>query len=112
MLRGECALGPGSGLGGAHQHASVLHPHPLHLRTGVHVALPLRHPLHTATQLATLDPYRDGMQRLAALVTELRAAGAPIRYLDIGGGLPVAYQAGDPTPGLAGYEATGWFALW
>lgn len=59
--------------------------------------------MHVGSQLATLDPYRDGMQRLAALVKELRAAGAPIRYLDIGGGLPVAYQAGDPTPDLAGY---------
>jgi diaminopimelate decarboxylase len=59
--------------------------------------------MHVGSQLATLEPYRNGVERLAALVNECRAAGAPIRYLDVGGGLPVAYEDGDPEPDLPGF---------
>lgn len=59
--------------------------------------------MHVGSQLTTLDPYRDGVARLSALATEMRAAGAPLRYIDAGGGLPVAYRDGDPEPDLAGF---------
>jgi len=61
--------------------------------------------MHVGSQLATLEPYRDGLARLKALALQIRAAGADLRYLDIGGGLPVVYQAGDAEPDLAGYGA-------
>ena len=61
--------------------------------------------MHVGSQLATLAPYRDGVERLAVLYRELKAAGAPLRYLDVGGGLPVAYKAGDPEPDLPGFGA-------
>jgi diaminopimelate decarboxylase len=61
--------------------------------------------MHVGSQLATLEPYRNGVERLAALIRECRAAGAPIRYLDVGGGLPVAYEEGDPEPDLPGFGA-------
>jgi diaminopimelate decarboxylase len=61
--------------------------------------------MHVGSQLATLEPYRSGVERLAALIRECRAAGAPIRFLDVGGGLPVAYEDGDPEPDLPGFGA-------
>ena len=51
--------------------------------------------MHVGSQLLTLDPYRDGVERLSALARELRAMGAPLRYLDAGGGLPARYDAED-----------------
>lgn len=62
--------------------------------------------MHVGSQLATLEPYRAGLERLAGLTAEFRSAGAQIRYIDIGGGLPVAYNTGDPEPDLVGFGAT------
>jgi len=59
--------------------------------------------MHVGSQLATLDPYRDGLRRLEGLIGEVRRVGAPLRYVDVGGGLPVAYVAGDPEPDLDGF---------
>jgi diaminopimelate decarboxylase len=59
--------------------------------------------MHVGSQLATLAPYRDGLERLASLAAGMRAAGAPLKYVDVGGGLPVAYAAGDAEPDLAGF---------
>jgi diaminopimelate decarboxylase len=59
--------------------------------------------MHVGSQLATLAPYRDGLARLAQLAHDVRAAGAPLRYLDVGGGLPVAYAVGDAEPDLDGF---------
>ena len=56
--------------------------------------------MHVGSQLSTLDPYRDGLSRLAELVARLRAMGADLTHVDIGGGLPVSYQAGDAEPDL------------
>jgi diaminopimelate decarboxylase len=61
--------------------------------------------MHVGSQLTTLEPYRSGVVRLAELVSELRAAGAAIRYVDVGGGLPVAYDDADPEPDLPGFGA-------
>lgn len=51
--------------------------------------------MHVGSQLQTLDPYRDGVERLAELARSLQARGAPLRYLDAGGGLPARYGAED-----------------
>lgn len=55
--------------------------------------------MHVGSQVAQLDPYRQGMQRLLGLCALLRAdGGAPdLRYLDIGGGLAVTYETELPT---------------
>ena len=49
--------------------------------------------MHVGSQLLSLDPYRDGVARLAELARGLQKAGAPLRYLDAGGGLPARYGA-------------------
>lgn len=55
--------------------------------------------MHVGSQVSSLDPYRDGMHKLLELLEKLRAAtgGAKhVRYLDIGGGLAVTYDAEAP----------------
>jgi diaminopimelate decarboxylase len=56
--------------------------------------------MHVGSQLATLEPYRAGLERLRELAERMVGAGAPIRYMDIGGGLPVRYDEGDVEPDL------------
>jgi diaminopimelate decarboxylase len=51
--------------------------------------------MHVGSQLLSLDPYRDGVERLAELARGLQKQGAPLRYLDAGGGLPARYGAED-----------------
>lgn len=61
--------------------------------------------MHVGSQLATLEPYRAGLERLRELAERMVAAGAPIRYVDIGGGLPVKYDEGDPEPDLEAFAS-------
>jgi diaminopimelate decarboxylase len=50
--------------------------------------------MHIGSQIQQLDPYRSGIERLLALAERLRQAGASaLRYLDVGGGLAVSYDA-------------------
>jgi diaminopimelate decarboxylase len=56
--------------------------------------------MHIGSQLFRLDPYVDGVERLIGLLEQIRAAGIDtVRYLDIGGGLGVAYD-GEKEPDL------------
>ncbi|MDR1042099.1 MAG: diaminopimelate decarboxylase [Deltaproteobacteria bacterium] len=59
---------------------------------------------HIGSQLVTAGPFSDAVRVLAGLVSELRAAGADIRYLDIGGGLGITYRDESP-PSPAEYAA-------
>ncbi len=51
--------------------------------------------MHVGSQISRFEPYETGMSRLLSLLTEVLNAGAKIRYLDIGGGLAVTYEAED-----------------
>ena len=54
--------------------------------------------MHVGSQLSRLDAYRHGIERVLELLAQLRADGAQqLRYLDIGGGLAVTYNAEEPT---------------
>jgi diaminopimelate decarboxylase len=49
--------------------------------------------MHIGSQLFRLDPYLDGAERLIGILGQLRLDGIDtIRFLDIGGGLGVAYE--------------------
>jgi diaminopimelate decarboxylase len=51
---------------------------------------------HIGSQLTTLAPFLDALDRVLALVEHLAAAGTAIRHLDLGGGLGVRYTTEQP----------------
>jgi diaminopimelate decarboxylase len=55
--------------------------------------------VHIGSQITDLAPFERAFQRVAELVTSLRADGHAIARLDLGGGLGVPY--GDPAAGAA-----------
>lgn len=58
-----------------------------------HVAL-LGLDMHIGSQISNLDPYRQSIEKLLEVLKQLKAKGADqIRYLDVGGGLAVTYDA-------------------
>lgn len=53
--------------------------------------------MHVGSQISQFQPYEIGLGRLLQLTSEIQAAGAKgLRYLDIGGGLAVTYDAEHP----------------
>ncbi|MEO6526821.1 MAG: diaminopimelate decarboxylase [Gemmatimonadaceae bacterium] len=61
--------------------------------------------MHIGSQLFRLDPYIDGVERLTGILDAMRAEGIDtLRYLDIGGGLGVAYSD-EVSPDLARFAA-------
>ncbi|MBA1202197.1 diaminopimelate decarboxylase [Pseudomonas capeferrum] len=55
---------------------------------------------HIGSQLTTLEPFLDALDRLLALVDRLGECGIALRHLDLGGGIGVRYR--DEEPPLAG----------
>ena len=55
---------------------------------------------HIGSQLTTLPPFLDALDRLLALIDQLATQGIQIKHLDLGGGLGVQYR--DEQPPLAG----------
>jgi len=52
--------------------------------------------MHLGSQLASFEPYGQALERVLALVAQLRADDFRLRYLDIGGGLGVVYRDEPP----------------
>jgi diaminopimelate decarboxylase len=61
--------------------------------------------VHVGSQLTSLEPLREAARVMARLVEELRAAGVPLEYVDLGGGLGISYD-GQPTPSPEAYVST------
>jgi diaminopimelate decarboxylase len=55
---------------------------------------------HIGSQITDIAPMLEVFDKMIALVERLRARGLPIRSLDLGGGLGVAYQPGDKAPSI------------
>lgn len=55
---------------------------------------------HIGSQLTTLPPFLDALDRLLVLIDRLAERGIVLRHLDLGGGLGVRYR--DEQPPLAG----------
>jgi diaminopimelate decarboxylase len=53
---------------------------------------------HIGSQILDPSPIQEAVDKVLALAASLRAAGFPIRHLDLGGGLGVAYRPGDHAP--------------
>ena len=60
---------------------------------------------HIGSQLLNDRPLLEALDRLLELVDRLRAQGLPIRHLDLGGGLGVAYKPGEEAPVIQQYVA-------
>src|SRR5262245_3422304 len=54
--------------------------------------------MHIGSQITGLSPFRNAFALMRELALKLRAAGHPIRHLDLGGGLGVAYQPHNDAP--------------
>ena len=52
--------------------------------------------MHIGSQIADVESYTDGLDRLLEIQRLLHAAGASLRLLDIGGGLAVRYDDEEP----------------
>ncbi|HEY1259352.1 MAG TPA: diaminopimelate decarboxylase [Stellaceae bacterium] len=52
--------------------------------------------VHIGSKIEVLSPSRLAFERLAELVGGLRAAGLSVRCADLGGGLTIPYEDGDP----------------
>lgn len=61
--------------------------------------------IHIGSQLADLEPLETAFAKVAALITDLRAAGHTVTHVDLGGGLGVPYRRGEVLPSPAEYGA-------
>jgi diaminopimelate decarboxylase len=71
---------------------------------------------HIGSQITQVGPFREAVEKIADIVGRVRALGADLRYVDIGGGLGISYHQEEPPepkhlsaelmPLLAGLGAT------
>lgn len=55
---------------------------------------------HIGSQILDIGQIVPAVDRMLDLVARLRGMGLPIRHLDLGGGLGIAYKPGDRTPDI------------
>jgi diaminopimelate decarboxylase len=53
---------------------------------------------HIGSQILDTNPLLEAVDKMIGLVDRLRAAGVPIRHLDLGGGIGVPYRPSDTAP--------------
>jgi diaminopimelate decarboxylase len=58
---------------------------------------------HIGSQILDTSPLFEAVDKVLALAAVLRAEGFPIRHLDLGGGLGVAYHAGETAPPIGDF---------
>jgi len=61
---------------------------------------------HIGSQILDTSPILESVDKVLALARELRAQGHAIRHLDLGGGLGVAYHAGEKSPEIRAFVET------
>ena len=60
---------------------------------------------HIGSQLLELDPLLEAADKTLSLVARLRAAGLPMRFLDLGGGLGVRYRPEEKSASISEFAA-------
>ena len=61
---------------------------------------------HIGSQILDPSPILEAVEKVLALAAQLRAAGYPIRHLDLGGGLGIAYRPGEKAPEIRAFIAS------
>ena len=61
---------------------------------------------HIGSQILDASPILEAVDKVLALAVELRAQRHAIRHLDVGGGLGVAYHAGEKSPEIRAFVET------
>jgi diaminopimelate decarboxylase len=61
--------------------------------------------VHIGSKIEKIGPSREAFERIAELVRGLRGEGLSVRRADLGGGLTIPYEAGDPAATPAEYAA-------
>ena len=61
--------------------------------------------VHIGSQLGDLAPLEQAFVRMGELLGDLRASGATVTHMDLGGGLGVPYKKGEVMPSPAEYGA-------
>lgn len=61
---------------------------------------------HIGSQVTKPGPIARAVQTIASLASDLRAEGIPLRHLDVGGGLGIAYAPGEPVMSTDVYAET------
>ncbi|WP_429884315.1 diaminopimelate decarboxylase [Geoalkalibacter halelectricus] len=51
---------------------------------------------HIGSQLTKVEPFVDSIKKLKVLIGELKESGINLKYLDLGGGLGIQYDAEEP----------------
>ena len=64
--------------------------------------------VHIGSQIRTVGPFAESLQRVRSLIEELRADGLDMRYIDGGGGFGIEYTNApfDPAGSIADYAAS------
>jgi diaminopimelate decarboxylase len=60
---------------------------------------------HIGSQILDPTPILEAVDKVLTLASALRAQGHPIRHIDLGGGLGVAYHAGEEAPKIREFVA-------
>ena len=82
----------GNKFGIAHEHALRVYQHAASL-SGLRV---VGIDCHIGSQITTLEPYLDAMDRVLELVSSIEAAGIVLEHIDFGGGLGINYNGDTP----------------
>ncbi|HEY1185535.1 MAG TPA: diaminopimelate decarboxylase [Bryobacteraceae bacterium] len=56
---------------------------------------------HIGSQILDASPILEAVDMLVEFARQLRAEGCPVRHLDLGGGLGIAYRPGEEAPAVA-----------
>ena len=51
---------------------------------------------HIGSQITQIEPFRDAIKKIKELVLTMKSEGLEIKYLDLGGGLGIPYNAEEP----------------
>jgi len=64
--------------------------------------------VHIGSQIRSVEPFRAALERVTALISDLKRDGHDIRYIDAGGGLGIEYGEAefDPAKQVARYAAS------